>query len=213
VFDLYVDEDAGTIHAAFPASDDPVLGRYIYTARLTSGLGSNPVGLDRGFGIGGNILRVERVGARVHFIFENHDFRAIGAGEDERRATDQSFAESVIWAGDIAATGDDGQVLVDLSGFLVTDRIDVIGRLRSAGEGSFSLDADRSAALADTALAFPRNVEIDARLTLSASEPGSEVRSVTPDPRSVSLVQHHSFVALPEPGYDAAPFGHSRRRV
>ncbi len=201
VFDLYVDAEAGTLHAAFPASDGAVLGRYIYTARLTAGLGSNPVGLDRGFGIGGNILRVERVGARVHFIFENHDFRAIGAGEDERRATDQSFAESVIWAGDIAATGDDGQVLVDLASFLVTDRIDVIGRLRSAGEGSFSLDADRSAALADTALAFPRNVEIDARLTLSATEPGSEVRSVTPDPRSVSLVQHHSFVALPEPGY------------
>jgi hypothetical protein len=201
VFDLYVDEDAGTIHAAFPASDGPVLGRYIYTARLTAGLGSNPVGLDRGFGIGGNILRVERVGARIHFIFENHDFRAIGAGEDERLATDQSFAESVIWAGDVAATGEDGQVLVDLSRFLVTDRIDVIGRLRSAGEGSFSLDAERSAPLASTALAFPRNVEIDARLTLSTAQPGSEVRSVTPDPRSVSLVQHHSFVALPEPGY------------
>jgi len=201
VFDLYVDADAGAIHAAFPASEDGVLGRYIYTARLTAGLGSNPVGLDRGFGIGGHILRIERVGGRVHFIFENNDFRATGAGDDERRATDQSFAESVIWAGDIAATGEDGQVLVELSSFLVTDRIDVIGRLRSAGEGSFSLDADRSAALAGTALAFPRNVEIDARLTLSASEPGSEVRSVTPDPRSVSLVQHHSFVALPEPGY------------
>ena len=201
VFDLYVDAKAGTLHAAFPTSEGAVLGRYIYTARLTAGLGSNPVGLDRGFGIGGHILRVERVGSRVHFIFENHDFRAIGAGEDERLATDQSFAESVIWAGDVAAISEDGQVLVDLSGFLVTDRIDVIGRLRGAGEGSFSLDAGRSAALADTALAFPRNVEIDARLTLSSSEPGSEVRSVTPDPRSVSLIQHHSFVALPEPGY------------
>ena len=94
VFDLYVDAKAGTLHAAFPTSEGAVLGRYIYTARLTAGLGSNPVGLDRGFGIGGHILRVERVGSRIHFIFENHDFRAIGAGKDERLATDQSFAES-----------------------------------------------------------------------------------------------------------------------
>ncbi len=202
VFDLFVDEDAGTIHAAFPASDTSVLARYIYTARLTAGLGSNPVGLDRGFGIGGNILRIERVGGRVHFIFENPNFRAIGAGEDETLATRQSFAESVIWAGDIAAVSDEGEVLVDLSSFLVTDRINVIGRLRSADEGSFSIDAGRSAPLLDQALTFPRNVEIDARLTLSTSQPGSEVRSVTPDPRSVSLVQHHSFVALPEPGYE-----------
>ncbi len=201
VFDIFVDQDAGTIHAAFPASDTGVLGTYIYTARLTAGLGSNPVGLDRGFGIGGNIMRVERVGNRVHFIFENHDFRAIGAGEDEALATRQSFAESVIWAGDIAATAEDGRVLVDLSDFLISDRINVIGRLRSAGEGSFSIDAGRSAPLTASALAFPRNVEIDARVTLSTSQPGSEVRSVTPDPRSVSLVQHHSFVALPEPGY------------
>ena len=202
VFDLYVDADAGALYAAFPASADTVLGRYIYTARLTAGLGSNPVGLDRGYGVGGQLLRVERAGPRVHFIFENTRFQAVGADADERRATDQSFAESVVWAGEVAAVSETGEVLVDLSDFLITDRINVIGRLSGAGEGAFSLDADRSTALFETALAFPRNVEIDARLTLSASDPGGEVRSVTPEPRAVSLVQHHSFVALPEPGYE-----------
>lgn len=202
VFDLYVDTDQGALYAAFPASDDAVLGRYIYSARLTAGLGSNPVGLDRGFGIGGELLRVERIGSRVHFIFENARFQAVGAGADERRATEQSFAESVVWAGDIAAVSEAGEVLVDLSDFLITDRINLIGRLGDTGEGAFTLDADRSTPLFDTALAFPRNIEIDARLTLSTSSPGGEVRSVTPEPRAVSLVQHHSFVALPEPGYE-----------
>ncbi len=202
VFDLYVDAEEGALYAAFPASDDTVLGRYIYTARLTAGLGSNPVGLDRGFGIGGELLRVERVGDRVHFVFENTRFRAVGARDDERRATYQSFAESVVWAGDVAAVSEAGAVLVDLSEFLITDRIDVIGRLSRTGQGVFSLDAGRSTALYDAALAFPRNVEIDARLTLSTPDPGGEVRSVTPEPRAVSLVQHHSFVALPEAGYE-----------
>lgn len=201
VFDLHVDAEAGTLYAAFERHEDGHFGRYIHTARLTAGLGSNPVGLDRGFGIGGRILRVERAGPRVLFIIENHAFRAVGAEADEDRATRQSFAESVIWAGDVAATADDGRLLVDLSDFVISDPINLAGRLAESGEGDFSIDAARSSPIFDQALAFPRNVEIDARVTLTGSQPGSEVRSVTPEPRAVTLIQHHSFVALPEPGY------------
>lgn len=202
LFDLYADEDEGALLAEFPASDTHVLGRYIYTARLTAGLGSNPVGLDRGFGIEAQILRVERAGGRVLFILENTGFQPVGAGPDEALATVQSFAESVIWAGEVIGEGPDGEVLTDLSGFLVTDRLNITGQLKGAGEGDFSVDAQRSTPVLDAAFAFPRNVEIDARITLSGSEPGREVRAVTPDPRSVTLIQHHSFVALPEEGYE-----------
>ena len=202
VFDLYVDDEDGAVLAAFTRDDAGHYGRYIHTARLTAGLGSNPVGLDRGYGIGGRILRIERAGPRVMFILENHAFNALGAEADEDLATRQSFAESVIWAGDIAATAEDGRLLVDLAGFLVSDPMNLTGVLREAGEGDFSIDAGRSAPVLDQALAFPRNVEIDARVTLSGSRPGSEVRSVTPEPRAVTLIQHHSFVALPEDGYE-----------
>lgn len=201
VFDLYVDEDAGAVFAAFAPDEAGHYGRYIHSARLTAGLGSNPVGLDRGYGIGGRIVRVERAGPRIMLIVENHAFRALGAGADEDLATRQSFAESVIWAGDIAATAEDGRLLVDLSGFLISDPMDVVGQLRGAGEGDFSIDAERSAPVFDAALAFPRNVEIDASVTLAGGRPGPEVRSVTPEPRAVTLIQHHSFVALPDDGY------------
>ncbi|MGX6646552.1 zinc-dependent metalloprotease [Maricaulaceae bacterium MS644] len=201
VFDLYVNIDEGAVFAAFTPDVAGHYGRYIHSARLTAGLGSNPVGLDRGFGIGGRILRVERAGPRVMFILENPGFQALGAGAEEDLATRQSFAESVIWAGDIASVAQDGRLLVDLSGFLISDPMNLAGRLREAGEGDFSIDEGRSAPILDQALAFPRNVEIDARITLAGSRPGSEVRSVTPEPRAVTLIQHHSFVALPEDGY------------
>lgn len=74
LFDLYTDRQEGAVLAAFPASDTNILGRYIYTARLTAGLGSNPVGLDRGFGIQARILRVERAGNRLLFILEKPVF-------------------------------------------------------------------------------------------------------------------------------------------
>lgn len=201
LFDLYADAGDGAVLAAFPAADSGVLGRYIYTARLTAGLGSNPVGLDRGFGIEAQILRVERAGDRILFILENAGFQPLGAGPDEALATAQSFAESVIWAGDVMAEGPEGRVLTDISGFLVSDRIDIIGQLRTAGEGDFSVDAERSAPVLASALAFPRNIEIDARITVASARPGPEVRAVAPDPRSVTLIQHHSFVALPDEGY------------
>jgi len=198
---LHVDSDDGRILAELNEQDDGSLGRMIYTSRLTSGLGSNPVGLDRGAGIGSQILRFFRVNDRVFAEFENTGYRALGAGEDETRATQQSFARSVIWSTDIVAEAD-GRVLIDLSGFLTRDPIGTADRLSDTDQGSFSIDSDRSAPLTESALAFPRNVEIDALLTLSSGDPGSEVRAVTPDPESVTLTVHHSFAALPEAGQE-----------
>ena len=198
---LQVDGEDGRVLAELSPQADGSLGRMIYTARLTSGLGSNPVGLDRGLGTESQILRFFRVNDRVFAEFENTRYRAVGAEADEAAATRQSFARSVIWSTDIVAE-EDGRVLIDLSGFLTRDPVGTATQLDDTGQGSFSVDADRSAPLTDTALAFPMNVEIDALLTLQSSEPGSEVRAVAPDPRAVTLTVHHSFVALPEPGYE-----------
>jgi hypothetical protein len=42
-------------------------------------------------------------------------------------------------------------------------------------------------------------------LTYGGSKPGAHVRETAPEPRAISLVQHHSFVRLPEPGYRPRP--------
>tara|TARA_R110002073_G_scaffold61392_11_gene154409 strand:- start:1326 stop:3833 length:2508 start_codon:yes stop_codon:yes gene_type:complete len=200
LFTLHVDHADGRILAELTPQDDGSLGRVIYTAWLASGLGSNPVGLDRGLGTDSEILRFFRVNDRVFAEFENNRYRAIGAEADERQATEQSFARSIIWSGEIVAE-QEGRVLVDLSGFLTRDPVGTIAQLEAAEQGSFSIDADRSAALTGSVRAFPLNVEIDALLTLQSSEPGSEVRAVTPAAHSVTLTIHHSFAALPEAGY------------
>ncbi len=198
---LHVDHRDGRILAELTPQDDGSLGRMIYTAWLASGLGSNPVGLDRGLGTDSEILRFFRVNDRVFAEFENNRYRAIGAEADERQATEQSFARSIVWSGEIVAE-QDGRVLVDLAGFLTRDPVGTIGQLAAAEQGSFSIDADRSAALTESVRAFPLNVEIDALLTLTSNDPGSEVRAVTPAAHSVTLTVHHSFAALPGPGYE-----------
>jgi hypothetical protein len=196
----HVDSSDGRVLIELAPQDDGSLGRMIYTARLTSGLGSNPVGLDRGLGSSSEILRFTRVNDQVFAEFENTGYVALGAGPEEADATRQSFARSVVWQTDILAQTDD-RVLIDISGFLERDQVGTTTTLSRSGQGSFSVDAGRSTPLTDSVLVFPENVEIDALLTLQSSSPGSEMRAVAPSPNSVTLTVHHSFVALPDAGY------------
>tara|TARA_R110002073_G_scaffold35016_6_gene103016 strand:- start:6434 stop:8908 length:2475 start_codon:yes stop_codon:yes gene_type:complete len=198
---IHVDHSDGRILARLNRGEAGDYGRMIYTARLTSGMGSNPIGIDRGLGGSSEILRFFRVNDRIFAEFENTRYRADGAGTDEANATRQSFARSVVWSTDIVAE-DAGSVLIDLAGFLVRDPVGTIAILSGSDQGDYSIDTDRSAPLGETALAFPHNVEIDALITLAGSSPGSEVRAVTPSPQSITLTVHHSFVALPDDGYE-----------
>lgn len=198
---VYADAAEGRVLAELRPQADGSLGRFIYTARLTSGLGSNPVGLDRGLGTSSEILRFFRVNGDIFAEFENTTYIARGAAADEARATRQSFARSVVWQTEILAESD-GTVLIDLAGFLERDPIGAVARLSATDQGSFSIDGGRSAPMIDSLLVFPENIEIDALLTLSGNAPGSEVREVTPYPQAVTLTVHHSFVSLPEPGYE-----------
>ena len=200
LFAIHVDTDTGRVLAELDRDESGHFGRVIYTARLTSGLGSNPIGLDRGLGTGSYILRFTRVGDAIFAEFENTRYRAIGAGAEEAAATVQSFGRSVVWRTDILAERD-GAVLIDLAGFLQRDPIGAASRLSDVGQGDFAVDAERSAPLAESALAFPRNIEIDALLTLAAGNPGNEVEATAPYPQAVTLTVHHSFIGLPEDGY------------
>ena len=65
--DLYVDAKGGRVLAAFPSPDaDGVSLRAIHSAGLTAGLGSNPIGLDRGYFDEGQILVGFGMSARSH---------------------------------------------------------------------------------------------------------------------------------------------------
>ncbi len=68
---LYIDTSDGRILARLDAGEGDDLGRMIYTARMTSGLGSNPIGIDRGLGSSSEILRFFRVNDQVFAEFEN----------------------------------------------------------------------------------------------------------------------------------------------
>jgi hypothetical protein len=199
---LHVDRQRGMVFLELPPADDPDVGhRYLYAEGLVRGLGSNDVGLDRGQIGPARLVGLRRVGGRVLVEQVNLDFRASSENPHERRAVSQSFARSVLWGGEIVAEDDDGRVLVDFSSFVLRDAHGSARSLERAGQGSFSIDQSRSAIDIDACLVFPENVEFEAVLTFHSSKPGRFVRDTAPSPEWVTLVQHQSFLRLPDDGY------------
>lgn len=203
LLDLYVDGDAARAWLKLPAPDrGGVHAECLYMEGLTTGLGSNPVGLDRGQVRGPWLVRFTRVGRRVFLERPNLAFRADSDDPSEVAATRESFATSVLWAADVEAEDPDGAVLVDLTPFVVRDAHGVTRALAGAGQGSWTLDSGRSALDPQGCLAFPDNLELEARLTFAGDGPGAHVRETAPDSRAITLVQHHSLIRLPDAGYE-----------
>jgi hypothetical protein len=200
----WVDHDLGRVLLAVPPADDAsgIAGRFIYQAYLRQGIGSNPLGLDRSYGPDTQVVALRRVGRRVFIEAENWSFQARGGDPAEQRAVRDSFARSVLWSTEVLATAPDGRSLIDLGGFLTRDAIGIAARIEQRGQGGFTLDADRSYADAGATLVFPDNLELEATVTFSGTEPGPELVATTPSPDSVSVVLHHSLVRLPAPGFE-----------
>ncbi len=192
-----------------PPAADGVSGRYLYTPVMRTGMGAAPTSLDRGRIGDTQMLAFRRIGKKVAIEFENPRFRS----PNNPGARSPDFATSVAWMGDVAAVLADGSVIVDIAPFLATDVLGIARALgqeddnfgvgtgpQGAGRG-FKIEPGLSAVDPASARMFPRNFEIDAVQTFSSDRPGDEVQNIAPDPRRVTLSVHHSFIALPEPGF------------
>jgi hypothetical protein len=194
--DLYWDEATGHLFLELEPSDTELL----YQISLASGLGSNPIGLDRGQLGGTRLLRVQRVGPRVLLVERNHRFRARSANPDEIRAVEEAFTPSVYWGFEVEAeTG--GRVLVDSTAFFLRDAHGAARRIGEANQGEPRLDESRCVFHLPRTKSFPRNTEVETLLTFTVEKPGPLLRSVAANPEAVTLRQHHSFVELPDDDY------------
>ena len=198
--DLYVDKNANKVLAKLPEADeDGVSLRLIHTARLTAGLGSNPVGLDRGWGDSGKIIVFRQIGNKVIIEAENLLYRASPDNPLEERAVRESFARSFLASAEVVKDSDG--LVIDLTDFLTSDILNLKQYLKDRGEGSFSVSKDRTLVDTTNVFAFPDNVEMDVFFTLSSDKPGREFSTTAANGRDATLIQHHSFVRLPEEGF------------
>jgi Met-zincin/Domain of unknown function (DUF5117) len=195
-FDLYWDAKQGKLWLVV----DKWNTEFLYQSSLAAGVGSNDIGLDRGQLGATRIVRFERSGNKVLLVQLNLDYRAVTNDPDERRAVQDSFAESVL-AGFTVAAEENTAVLVDATDFFLRDAHGIPETLRRTHQGSYRLDPARSAIYLPQTKNFPLNTEVEAILTFAGDDPGPWVRQVTPSPESITVREHHSFVQLPPAGY------------
>jgi len=200
---FYWDENAGKIWLEIDKPDTEIL----YITSLPAGLGSNDVGLDRGLLGGEKIVKFSKTGRKILLIQPNYNYRAITNDAAEKRAVEQSFAQSTLWGFTIEAESNN-HYLVDATDFLMRDAMQVANRLRSSKQGNYSPDKTRSAVYLPRTKNFPQNTEFEATLTFVNSDgtTGNYVNSVTPSSEAITLRQHQSFVQLPDNDYEPRSF-------
>ena len=174
---------------------------FLYINSLATGIGSNDIGLDRGQLGNERLVSFQKAGNKLLLIQPNLSFRANTSNKAEEKSIEQAFAKSVIYGFKILETIDD-KYLIDFTSFLMQDKHGVADRLKAAKQGAYKIDLTKSALQLDRTKSFPKNSEFEALLTFSGKPTGRLITSgVSPDPSLVSVVQHHSFIELPDDKY------------
>ncbi|MDA1063733.1 MAG: zinc-dependent metalloprotease [Proteobacteria bacterium] len=195
--DLYWDENGGRLLIRI----EDMGAQFLYQPSLPRGVGSNDLGLDRGQLGATKLVSFERSGPKVLLVQHNLGYRARSADASERQAVTESFATSVIWGFEVLGE-DAGAIVIDGTGFFLRDAHGVAKRLEESEEGTFAVDATRSAIYRPRTKAFPDNTEVEAIVTFAGQATGEHLPTVSPDADVVTVHMHHSFIRLPDEGYE-----------
>lgn len=200
-FDFQYDEKSDKIYLEVADLNKEFL--YVYS--LSSGIGSNDIGLDRGQLGNEQVVYFKKAGNKLLLVQPNLKFRAITDNVLEKKSVNQAFAKSILFGFKIEEEIK-GKYIIDITDFLMQDTHGVVARLKSGQQGSYSLDKSKSALDLERTKAFPKNVEFDVTLTFKGEAKGANIFSVTPNAKLVTVAQHHSFIELPDDGYKQRAF-------
>ena len=195
---IYLDPRQGKVLLELPRDSM----RALLLITQATGLGSNPIGIDRGSDGTARVVRFDRDGERVLVVFENWGFRSSADGNAaHQRTVQEAFPPSTVAAMPLVAQ-EGSRLVVDASDFLMRDWTGVAETLSGSRQGTYTVARDRSSVYRPYTRAFPENTEIDVALTFTtAGVPGRIVQRMAPDGHALTLRQHLTLLALPNGDY------------
>lgn len=205
----YWDQKKGEV--LFELSPELMQGKLLYFVSMASGIGSSRVFADRGSLGDSMVIHFTRNGNRVFVVEENTSFRADYGTPELKKEIAASFPTSILAALPIESE-DNATLIVNANPLLVRDAFNVLDQvrhpmrnvngqlMREEAKSSWRMDEGRSGVDIDQGRAFPRNTEMESVLTFVSD--GGDDGLNQPDSRYLTVHEHHSLVALPEPGYE-----------
>jgi hypothetical protein len=202
-FNFYWDENTGKVWLEVDKLDTEIL----YVISLPAGLGSNDIGLDRGLLGDDRVVKFNKVGRKILLVQPNYGYRALSNDAAEKRAVEQSFAQSTIWGFTVEAESN-GKYLVDATDFIMRDAMKVTNTIRRNRQGIYQLDKSRSSMYLPHTKNFPFNSELEVSITFvnNDGDVGNFVQPVAPSTEAITVRMHHSFVQLPDNDYKPRVF-------
>ncbi|MFQ5680411.1 MAG: zinc-dependent metalloprotease, partial [Gemmatimonadota bacterium] len=195
-FDLYRKDDK--LYLAVPR--DRLGANFLMYVEIARGIGARSL-----FGgtmlniFEGKLVALERHGEKVFLVQRPHRFTAKN-DPAAAQAVGLTFGASVLESAKIESVREDSALVVDVAGWFVSDLSGISQRVkfavsRTPGKpGSASFDKSRS--YLESVEAFPRNVNVRAKLTFKPSQPVG-FPSV-PDGRFLPVSIHYTLAELPE---------------
>ena len=191
---IYLDGRQGRILLELPRDST----RALLLITQATGLGSNPIGIDRGSSGPSYVARFDREGDHVLFVLENWSYRSSSGNRDHARTVSEAFPPSTVASLPLLAD-ENGRLLVDVTEVAMRDWNNVAATLAQSQQGTYTVARDRSRIYTPYTKAFPDNSEIDVALTFATTgRPGNTVEAIVPDGRALTLRQHLSLVKLPD---------------
>ena len=199
---LHWDAKGGRLYLEIPRLDTDML----YFDSLPFGTGSNDLGLDRGQVSPSKLVRFERFGPKILLAQPNEllskFFARCGRAAGGAPILSGIDSRQLYRGGRGGRRGGHGRGAGGCHRFFPSGRRTEFP-MRWLKQGTYKLDAARSAIAIDATKVFPKNTEVEALLTFASDAPirGSFVGDVTPDAHALTLREHQSFLELPGPGY------------
>ena len=195
-FEYKYDDKKGTVSLIITELDK----EFLYMNAIAGGVGSNDLGLDRGKITNTRIVKFVKHGNKLLLHQPNMKYRAESENAKEKDAVKEAFASSVLFGFEIVGS-EKGNYTIDFTPFLLQDANSIARLLKDRKEGTYKLDSKRSVVQKDGLHSFPKNTEFESILTFVGEAKGKFLKTVTPSSDAVTIVQHQSFIALPDDNY------------
>jgi hypothetical protein len=213
-FNFYYDEKTGKVLLEVDKLDK----EFLYFSSLSTGVGNG--GPERGQASSA-LAKFIKEGTKVLLVEPVTNYRAVTNNTDEIKAVESNFAKSVIF-GFVPLATEGNRVLIDLTPFIIRDTEGIGTRLGirevSGQRGpatpagpAYRMDDTRSVVYMPNTKNFPKNTEFEAMVTFIGGAGGGGGRNfggggIAPDPSSITINLHQSFVELPEDGFKMRKF-------